>query len=159
MIRTALLSLFSALVLVAGIGTANAQPKDVSPLGLWLTENGRSVVNVTPCLSDTSKVCGRIHWIIDGGMQHDTANPDEGQRTRPMCGLEIMSGFHQNDAMNWIDGSIYKADEGDTYDATLQMLPSGKMLVRGYVGMPLFGKSQTWTRVTGVEHPKCRPAK
>lgn len=159
MFRTALLSVFSALVLVAGMGAAQAQPKDASPLGLWLTENGRSVVNVVPCKSDSSKVCGKIHWIIEGGMQHDTANPDESQRSRPMCGLELMSGFHQNDAMNWIDGTIYKADEGDTYDATLQMLPSGKMLVRGYVGMPLFGKSQTWTRVTGVEHPKCKPAK
>jgi uncharacterized protein (DUF2147 family) len=158
MFRTVLLS-FLAVFFAGGISTAGAQPQDVSPLGLWLTENGRSVVNVTPCKADTSKVCGRIHWIIEGGMQFDTANPDPAQHTAPMCGLQIMWGFHQNDAMNWIDGNIYKADEGDSYSATLQMLPSGKMLVRGYVGMPLFGKSQTWTRVTGVEHPRCKPAR
>ena len=54
-------------------------------------------------------------------------------------------------------GTIYKADDGDTYHATLQMLPSGKLLVRGYVGMPLFGSSQTWARVDEKNYPACKP--
>lgn len=159
MLRAVLLTVLSVFTMTFVLSAATAQDSSPSPLGLWLTENQRSVVNVVPCKTDSSKVCGRIHWIIQDGMQFDSKNPDESKRNTPMCGLQIMSDFHQNDAMNWIDGEIYKADEGDTYSATLQMLPTGKMLVRGYVGMPLFGKSQTWTRVTGVEHPKCRPAK
>ena len=58
-----------------------------------------------------------------------------------------------------IDGNIYKADEGDLYNATLQLLPKGTMLVRGYVGMPLFGKSQIWRPVSASDYPKCKPAK
>ena len=152
---------FTALLglTMAGASYAASNSSDPSPHGLWLTENQRSVISVEPCHDDKNLVCGHIHWIIKDGMQHDDKNPDESRRNAPMCGLKLMWGFHQNDAMNWIDGHIYKADEGDTYKATLQLLPSGKMLVRGYVGMPLFGKSQTWTPVNGKDYPKCKPAK
>ena len=133
-------------------GSAHAQ----GPAGLWLTENGRSVISVAPCANDVATLCGGIHWIIEGGMQFDEKNPDAALRGQPLCGLKILGGFRQNDIANWVDGKIYKADEGDIYNASLQMLPNGKLLVRGYVGMPLFGKSQTWTRVSGDEYPKCR---
>ena len=154
MIRSVLLSAFSVLLVFGGINAAQAQDA-ASPHGLWLTENGRSVISVQDC-PDPSRLCGYIHWVIDGGMEYDSKNPNESLRNTPMCGLPILGGFKQENANNWIDGKIYKADEGDTYNATLQMLPTGKMLVRGYVGMPLFGKSQTWTRVSGKDFPKCQ---
>ena len=159
MIRSVLLSALLAAfaVFLSGAGSAQAQSA-ATPVGLWLTENGRSVIAVEPC-RDPSLLCGHIHWIIEGGMQHDSKNPDQALRNTPMCGLQIMSGFRQHDARNWGDGRIYKADEGDTYNANMQLLPNGKMIVRGYVGMPLFGKSQTWTRVSGVDFPQCRAPK
>jgi len=156
MMRIFSLLLLTMLTILSPLA-AGAEDQRPTPLGLWLTENERSVVEVHPCSANTTKLCGRIHWIIEGGMQFDEKNPDVTARKNPMCGLQIMSNFHQHDTMNWIDGRIYKADEGDTYNATMQMLPTGKMIVRGYIGMPLFGKSQTWTRVTGGQHKKCRP--
>ncbi len=140
------LSLFSA--------PAAAQ-NAASPEGLWLTENERSVIAVKPCAEG---LCGTVHWIIKDGMQFDEKNEDAAKRGQPMCGLKILWGFKQQDARNWIDGHIYKADDGDLYNATLQMLPKGNMLVRGYVGMPLFGKSQTWTPVSAGDYPPCKPA-
>lgn len=156
---------FLCVLMMAPAGSALAQAKtqaeggNPTPLGLWLTENERSVIEVHPCKGDSTRLCGRIHWIIEGGMQFDSKNPDAARHKTPMCGLEILSGFRQQDDRNWGDGKIYKADEGDTYNANLQILPNGKMIVRGYIGMPLFGKSQTWTRVTGTQHKKCTPAK
>lgn len=152
-------SLLLLTFLLMSFSTSASAADPASPYGLWLTENQRSAISVTPCVNDQSTVCGQIHWIIEGGMQYDTKNPDETRRNQPMCGLVILGGFHQSDANNWVDGEIYKADEGDFYKASLQMLPSGKMLVRGYVGMPLFGKSQTWTRVNPADYPQCTPAK
>ncbi|QQG36158.1 MAG: DUF2147 domain-containing protein [Micavibrio aeruginosavorus] len=133
-----------------------AQARNTGPTGLWLTENQRSVIAIEKC---GEGLCGRVHWIIEGGMQFDEHNEDPAQTRQPMCGLKILWGFKQQDAANWIDGKIYKADEGDLYNATLQMLPKGNMLVRGYVGMPLFGKSQTWTPVDAASYPRCKPAK
>lgn len=144
-----LAAIFALLLASHAIAETN-----LSPNGLWLTENQRSVIRVEPCPDNKAEICGHIHWIIRDGMQFDSKNPDDSKRNTPMCGLQLMHGFRQQDAMNWIDGKIYKADEGDTYSATLQMLPNGKMLVRGYIGMPLFGKSQTWTPISAKDYPK-----
>lgn len=130
---------------------AQAQANEFT--GLWLTENQRSAIDIREC---DQGLCGRIHWIVEGGMAYDSKNPDETLRDRPMCGLPILWGFQQTGAKEWSQGRIYKADEGDTYHATLQLLPTGKLLVRGYVGMPLFGKSQTWTKVDAGSYPACR---
>lgn len=143
----------SSLMCLAGLP---AQAQNASPTGLWLTENQRSVIAVEECAEG---LCGHVHWIIEGGMQFDEHNEDPAKARQPMCGLKILWGFKQQDAANWIDGEIYKADEGDLYNATLQLLPKGNLLVRGYAGMPLFGKSQTWTPVSADDYPHCKPAK
>lgn len=143
------LSIF--LLSISGINIAQA----AEPFGLWLTENKRSAIKLAPC---GDKVCGHIEWIIEGGMQFDTKNPKENLRHQPMCGLEILKGFSQNpnNANEWTGGHIYKADDGDIYTAQFTMRGDNKMVVRGYVGIPLLGKSQTWTRVDGKSYPKCR---
>lgn len=88
-------------------------------------------------------------------MQHDTKNPEESLRTRPLCQLQIMSGFDKQDDKFWVDGEIYKADSGDDYHSTIQVISDEKIEVRGYVGMPLFGKSQIWTRVSKESYTPC----
>jgi uncharacterized protein (DUF2147 family) len=144
-----LLSFFALLALILLI----PRPAFASdPAGLWLTENQRAVIRIDHC---QQSLCGRVFWIIPGGMQQDSKNPDASQRNHAMCGLPILWGFQQQDDNNWIDGTIYKADDGDIYHAVLQTLPSGQLLVRGYVGMPLFGQSQTWTRVDADKYPSC----
>ncbi len=125
------------------------------PKGYWLTENERAVIHVQNC---DESVCGRIHWIIDGGLQFDEFNPDINRQKDPLCGREIMSGFTQSqyDDQKWGGGEIYKADEGDTYSANLTMQGGDKMKVRGYMGISLLGKSQIWTRVSKNKYQKCK---
>lgn len=120
--------------------------------GLWLTENGRSVIKVAEC---NEGICGDIYWIIEGGMQYDAKNPDETKHEDPMCGLRILHSFTKDGVGEWEDGKIYKADEGDVYEATVSINDDGTLKVRGYVGVPLFGKSQTWTKVSAEEYKKC----
>lgn len=141
-------ALTGALLLPA-VKTVNA----ASPVdGLWLTENKRSVIRVAPC---EQGLCGHIHWIIEGGMQSDAKNPDASKRDRPMCGLPILWGFKQDSETAWEDGKIYKADDGDVYDANLALQNDGTLKVRGYMGISLLGKSQIWTRVDEAEYPAC----
>lgn len=127
------------------------------PEGLWLTENERSVVKVERC-KDSRDICGYIYWIIDGGMTHDTKNPVEELRGQPMCDLQVLQNFQASQLRQneWVDGKIYKADDGDIYNATLNVMSGDKMEVRGYIGIPLLGKSQTWTRVNAKNYPKCK---
>ncbi len=129
-----------------------AQASDAQ--GYWLTENKRAVIHLQPC---GFSLCGTIHWIIDGGMQYDAKNPDKAERSAPMCGLQLLHGFETN-GKNWKNGKIYKADEGKIYDANITVKDDNTLSLRGYVGIPLFGKSQTWTRVSPDDYKKCNVA-
>lgn len=137
-------------------GSAVQATDSVTAEGYWLTENKRSVIRIVPCADDAAKLCGHIHWVIPGGLEFDIKNPDETKRSRSTCGLPILTDFKKQSATMWGDGKIYKADDGDIYNATMQLLPNGNLIVRGYVGMPLFGKSQTWTRVSTTEYQACK---
>lgn len=121
--------------------------------GLWLTENKRSVIHIQEC---GNSICGKIHWIIDGGMQTDAKNPDTDKKKRPMCGLDILWDF-KSSGKHWSSGKIYKADDGDIYSATITIKDANTLSLRGYLGIPLFGKTQTWTRVSEDTHTQCTP--
>jgi len=148
--------LMSALSLTTSL-SASEQSYVYNHEGLFLTANERSAVRVYNC---DSGLCGRIEWIIEGGMSHDVKNPDPALRGNPMCGLEIMRGLKQRGENTNIyrNGQIYKADDGEIYDASAEYLSSEKLKVRGYMGISLLGKSQVWTRVSEKDYPKCTPA-
>jgi len=121
-------------------------------IGHWLTENERAVIEMKEC---GKSVCGSIYWIIEGGMQFDEKNPDEALKARKICGLEILNGFQQKEAGSWSGGDIYKADDGDTYSAKLKIQEDGTLRLRGYIGTPLLGKTQIWTRVDASDYAQC----
>ena len=48
----------------------------------------------------------------------------------------------------WESGSILDPDNGKTYRCKIRLTNGGKNLdVRGYVGISLFGRTQTWNRI------------
>lgn len=150
MFRTLALAAFALT-----LSTFAAQAAAPDPTGYWLTENKRSVIKVDKC---GDSICGQIHWIIEGGMKQDSKNPEADLRTRPMCGLKLLWDFKNNpkNLKVWESGKIYKADEGSTYTATVSVISNKELYVRGYIGIPLLGKSQTWTRVSARDYPACK---
>jgi len=144
------------------LAAAPARANEESLLeGYWLTENKRAVVEIDDCdgPNGSESLCGEIHWIIAGGMVYDTKNPDLKKRGRPLCDLDILWGFRQESTNSWVEGSIYKADEGDTYNAQLELKSPDRLNVRGYVGVPMLGKSQSWTRVNERDYAECKEPK
>ena len=127
-----------------------------APTGLWLTENKRSVIELFQCKAGEPLMCGRIAWIIEGGMQFDTKNPDASKHKTPLCGMTILSGLRMESPGKWVDGKVYKADEGDMYDAKMTVLSDEKLEMRGFAGLSMFGKTQTWTRVSAKDYPRCK---
>lgn len=126
--------------------------------GYWLTQNKRSVIHVGACEGNQNTLCGKIHWIIDGGMQFDTKNPDPTKRAQALCGLNVLYDFKKNTITHWDNGKIYKADDGDTYSAYLKLKHHGTLEVRGFIGISLIGKTQEWTRLYDLDdYPACTP--
>ncbi|HYD98076.1 MAG TPA: DUF2147 domain-containing protein [Alphaproteobacteria bacterium] len=133
---------------------AAAQAPDV--FGLWLTESRNAAVDIQPC---GASVCGRIAWMTEpndaaGRPKLDTENPDPAKRGQPLCGLTMIGGFRPGEGGAWQEGWIYNPEDGKTYTAVIQPKSATELALRGYIGLPLFGQSQTWTRLP-PDAPRC----
>ena len=70
------------------------------------------------------------------------------QKDAPMLGLTIIKGM-KRDGRNYEEGSIMDPRDGTVYHAQMELSPDGKKLsVRGYLGIPLLGQTQVWTRLS-----------
>ncbi len=150
-----ILRLLACVFSVSVSVTAAFAASSKAPTGLWLTDNKRSAIELYQCKKGEPLLCGKIAWIIDGGMQFDNKNPDASQHNKKLCGMNILRGLRMDGPGEWTDGKIYKADEGDMYDADMEVLSDNQVKLRGYMGMTILGKSQTWTRVSSKDYPRC----
>ncbi len=144
---TGLASLALLAALHAGGVCASSDPV----FGFWLIENQRSIIEIVPC---GERACGNIVWLQeplddDGQPKSDRNNADEDLRHRPLCGIELISKFRSAGSGAWSGGSIYSPRDGQTYSASMELREDGTLKLRGYVLLPLFGKSRIWTREAG----------
>jgi uncharacterized protein (DUF2147 family) len=69
------------------------------------------------------------------------------QKDAAMLGLTIIKGMKRT-GFKYEEGSIMDPRDGTVYHAQMEMSPDGqKLFVRGYLGIPLLGQTQTWTRL------------
>ncbi len=76
----------------------------------------------------------------------DKLNPDPALRGRPLLGITILQGFDYTAEHAWKGGTIYDPNSGNTYKSSITLLDRNTLKVRGYIGVSLFGRSDTWTR-------------
>mgnify|MGYP001616110619 CR=1 FL=1 len=91
-------------------------------------------------------------WLKDpnddeGMPKKDINNPSKELQSQPVLGLEILKDFTYKGDGVWADGSVYDPKSGKTYDCKISMSSSDKLDMRGYKGISLIGKTETWTRV------------
>lgn len=72
-------------------------------------------------------------------------------KNRPVQGLTILKGMRRS-GDEFTGGAILDPDTGEVYRCSMKLSEDGsKLQLRGYVMIPLFGRSQTWLREAG--HP------
>ncbi|HVS03051.1 MAG TPA: DUF2147 domain-containing protein [Thermoanaerobaculia bacterium] len=152
--RPALLAALAALALLPAAAFAE-QPDAI--LGTWLTEEGdqggRAHVKVR---QQGAKFVGEIVSLEEpnfppegprpGQPKVDLENPDPKLRERPIVGLRILVGFRYTDG-KWTGGTVYDPANGKTYRGQMTLKGPDTLELRGYVGIPLFGRTSTWKRV------------
>ena len=96
-------------------------------------------------------MCGKIVWLKEplrnGKPKLDDNNPEEKLRSRPIQGMVFMKDFNYDENNKWDDGTIYDPKSGKTYSCYMKVLSKDKMEVKGYIGISLIGRTQTWTRL------------
>lgn len=126
---------------------ANAQNADAI-VGIWLTAKKDAKIEI---FKQKDKYFGKIVWLKepteDGKPKVDKENPDEKLRMRAIMGLLILKNFVYVGENKWKDGEIYDPKSGKTYNCKMELEKSNQLDIRGYIGISLFGRSETWTRV------------
>jgi len=129
----------------------------MSPVGRWETIDDKthdvaSIVNLW--LDDSGLLHGKIEKVIikpGEDPQPVCKKCTDEKKNKPLVGMEILWDFKQekkDDPTKWTSGKILDPDEGNVYSCNLTMNKDGKSLeVRGFIGIPWIGRSQTWNRV------------
>jgi len=142
--------LFAALSVVLASGAALAQ---ATPVGLWKTidDDGKTEKSLVRITESGGVVSGKIEKIFDPAKQGAVCDKCSDERKdKLVVGLPIIRNVKHNadDKELWDGGEILDPNNGKTYRVRLKPADGGKKLdVRGYVGAPLLGRTQTWIRV------------
>lgn len=132
------LPIAAAAVLAASSALAQPTPH----LGRWVTESGNLEVEIAPC---GDALCGTVVKVLANRSMSAAGEEMKPADTRPALGMVILSGLKPS-GDGELRGEIYNRENAKTYSASLTVAPPDQLLVRGYVGLPVFGKTQVWRR-------------
>jgi len=134
------------MMLAVGLWLMMAGAPGHGVLGDWETPK-HAVVRVEPC---GAEVCLRVVRLAsDAPAKVDVNNPDAGLRSRALCGLVVGTGFQQDADGRLSGGRLYDPASGRTYAGVIAV-DGDTLRLRGYVGVPFFGRSETWRRVAAL---------
>jgi len=121
-------------------------------LGQWHTiddETGEAKSLVTLSLAEDGTLVGVITKILIMGSGDGLCDKCEGDmKGQPIEGMKFIWGFKKIEEGAWEEGELLDPESGDIYSGKIAITDDLSLLdVRGYVGISLFGRSQTWKRV------------
>jgi uncharacterized protein (DUF2147 family) len=142
---------FLAITLAAALLSSATRADDTSPVGVWkniddVSGKSRTLIRIT-----------EINGTLRGTVVKVFPGPDEDQNPKcgecegalknvPIVGLRILSGL-KKDGDEYTGGEILDPENGEVYSSSMQLIDGGsKLSARGYIGISLLGRSQTWIR-------------
>jgi len=135
--------------IVPGMQPSRAFSADTSPVGVWRTfddktgrENG-----LVRIWAQNGVLYGNIAGVVDPADAKKSCDKcGDDRKGKPLIGLNILRGLHQ-DGNQWDGGEILDPETGRTYRCSMRVKDGGRQLVvRGYLGISLLGRSETWRR-------------
>lgn len=145
-------NVLAALFAAAAVLSMNAFGQQASPVGLWKniddqTGKPRALIRITESDGEYKGKIERL-FMEAGEDQNPKCVPCSGPlKNQPILGMTILTGMRQEGG-DYAGGHILDPSSGRNYKSKMSLVEDGKRLdVRGYIGMPTFGRSQTWLRV------------
>jgi uncharacterized protein (DUF2147 family) len=125
-----------------------------SPVGLWKTVDDhthkpRAIIRI---YEEKGTFFGKIENSFDPEELTARCEKCSGDRKNaPVIGLVIMRGITKQGS-DYRGGEILDPETGSIYRCRFTISTEGERLfVRGYLGLEVFGRTQTWTRAAGKE--------
>ena len=119
-------------------------------LGRWLTEPRDGIIEITLAADGTYQgkiIGGNAPTRVDA--KNPGRRPSPAVAARPAHPDGHARGGLGDGSSAWSGGTIYEPDTGRTYRCHIELIDRDHLKVRGFIGISLLGRSQTWTRFTG----------
>jgi uncharacterized protein (DUF2147 family) len=129
----------------------SAFAQSATPAGTWQTiddATGKPKAIIQIVDDGSGQLSGKVVRGI-GEFDHPdkrcTACTDD-RKDQLVKGMTIITGMRQN-GDTWDGGQILDPENGKLYKCKMKLEDAGqKLTVRGYIGVSLLGRSQTWIR-------------
>lgn len=151
------LAKLSCCVLASAVFPGSLALAEPPEIGLWFDDTGRGAVQIEPC---GDRLCGHIAWLeketnADGKPLRDKHNPEADMRNRLICGIQVLGNLAPMSDGSWGAGWVYDPKVGKSYDVEIKLADPNTLIVFGYAGVKLFGKTlPPWKRAP-ADLPKC----
>jgi len=141
-------AIFALMIVLA---SSLAWPGGDSPVGLWksiddVSGKPKALIRIR---EESGALQGTIEQVFPqpGTEASPTCKACEGEnKDMPVVGLTILTGLVR-EGEEYTDGHILDPENGKVYRSNARLIENGnKLEVRGYIGMPVLGRSQTWIR-------------
>ncbi|MEI6546108.1 MAG: DUF2147 domain-containing protein [Burkholderiales bacterium] len=120
-----------------------------SPVGLWktiddATKQPKALIRIS---DQGGALVGKVEKIlVPNGADALCDQCTDQRKDKPIQGMTILSGL-KKDGQEWTGGEILDPNNGKVYKAMAKLADGGKKLeVRGFVGVPTLGRTQSWLR-------------
>jgi uncharacterized protein (DUF2147 family) len=141
------------IIMIFWAATAHAGGDAI--LGLWNNQEKDAQIEIYRC---GENYCGKIFSLkepnypdgskegVPGTPKLDYNNPNPTLRKTPLVGLTIMKDFVYDGENKWKSGKLYDPEDGKTYSGKMTLVSPNQLNLRGFVGISLIGRTNTWTR-------------
>ena len=143
----------TTLIALALAGAPLAAAAQSTPAGLWKTidDDGKTEKSLVRITENAGTFSAKVEKIFEAAKQDARCEECSDERkNQPVLGMTIVKGVRANldDKALWDGGEILDPNNGKTYKVRMKPVDGGKRIeVRGYIGAPLLGRTQTWIRV------------
>jgi uncharacterized protein (DUF2147 family) len=115
--------------------------------GFWKVpdEHDGIVKSIVEIYEKDNQYFGRVAQVLDSTKHTHCENCVGALKDKPLTGMLILYDLEKTPT-GGVDGCVMNPGSGKVYSCYIELESRDKLKLRGYMGLPAFGKTLYWTR-------------
>ncbi|CAG2141560.1 DUF2147 domain-containing protein [Cupriavidus plantarum] len=145
-------ALLRASLFTLALATSTAAFAQATPAGMWKTIDDatgkpRGLIEIT---EKDGVYSGKLVRSLVESTDTKVKVCDkctDSRKDQPIMGMTLLTGLRKTGDNDWSGGEILDPETGKLYKCKMSLADDGRKLnVRGFIGISLIGRTQTWER-------------